>query len=457
MLVLALAAQFAFGTDARRAFSPASIAALSGLFSAVGILLVSGPGRGLRVTSPMAVTVPFILGAGAFVAAPALVMFHRYSDAPQGSEVLFLTTAVWGASLALLSVTSWRRLPLTVFSAVLGLAGVAGIVANWERPSSFSLFIRYRAEEAWMIAAGVIWALLWLWMSRQRERDDVTRSALAASAGAIVGGLVLALGRGVTPGELVAAVTSPGMLVYCLACGVVSAAAVMLVRASGAGALAGASLLPAAALTVVTLVEQATTPLGPQPILLGPATAGAVIALAACVLLWTRDAGPEGPRKPALAAAIAAGIGALAGVAALVTPALEAHVTGLRTSGQHFEMSYVMSGFEVVGPWVALGLAGIVLALALWAPARSAIRSAAVVAAGAAWPLVWATPLHTLTTFVPSEVQVDFGSEFASITFSKMAIPASLIALAGAGVGLALLLVGRSRSASEPDSRGGIS
>lgn len=476
VLILALATQFAFGTDARRSFSPELIGVVSGVFAAVGIAAVAGSPRGLRVRSPMDVVIPLVLGALAFVAAPALVMFHRYSDAPQGSEVLFLTTAAWGAILALLGTRVWKRLPLSVASAVLGLAGAAGVVANWERPSSFSLFIRYQAEETWMLAAGVVWALVWVWLARDSDNEDSVRSVVAAAAGALVGAAVLALGRGVGISDLATAASSTGMWMYGISTAVVVAAAVTLVRSVGPVPLAGTYFMPAAALTMITLIEQATTPLGPQPILLGPAVAGAVTAFAACVMLWT-DRSDSGLRTSAPSQAtdrgevsvsragirerlplLVSAIAVVAGVAGLVLPALEAHVTGLRPDGQQIELSYVMRGYEVVGPWVAVGLAALVLTLVLRGLRVRSGAVGALLAAGIAWPFVWATPLHTLTRFVPPEIQVDFGSEFASISFTTLTIPATLVALAGAGIGLALLLVGQRRPVtSGTDSRGDIS
>lgn len=457
VLALSLAAQFAFGTDIRREFAPEVIAVISGLAAAAGVAMVAGSPRGLKVTSPMAVLIPLALGALAFVGAPAIVMFHRYSDAPPGSEVLFLTTAAWGAIIALLAVNSWRLLPLSLASVVIGLAGVIGIVANWERPSSFSLFIRYQGEEAWMLVAGVAFGLLWWWLARARDHDDSTRAAVAAAVGALLGAVLLAFGRGVGLQDLAQAASSVGLWMYALSTAAVAAAAVTLVRAAGASAVAGVFFLPAAALTAITLIEQATTPMGPQPILLGPAMAGAITAVAACVLLWTGDGDSDAPprsRWPLLVslAAVAAGI------AGLALPALEAHVTGRMTSGQQLDLTYVLRGYEVMGPWAVFGLALAVLALVLSRSKVRPIHVGALLAAGLAWPFVWATPLHTLTRFVPSEVQVDFGSEYAAITFSKLAIPATLLSLAGAGVGLALLSSAqRAQSATRQTTRGDVS
>ena len=78
------------------------------------------------------------------------------------------------------------------------------------------------------------------------------------------------------------------------------------------------------------------------------------------------------------------------------------------TDGQTFDARFVLRGAEAVGPWPALGIALGAAAVARYSSAIET-RAAALFVAIAAWPLVAWTPLHTLTTFIPSEVEVDFG------------------------------------------------
>ncbi|MCE5204258.1 MAG: hypothetical protein ABFC80_03225 [Coriobacteriales bacterium] len=459
MLVLASAMQFAFGTEALRTFSGGTVVVVGGIAAFIGVIAVAGPAVKLTVRSPMAVVVPFVLGALALVAAPALVMFHRYSDAPSGSEVLFLTTAVWGGVLAVLTTRRWRDAPPRLAIAVLGLSGAAAVVANWERPSSFSPFVRHTTEQVWMVVAGVLWAVLWVRMARDRDAQESTRFAVSAAAGALVGAVVLALGQRVGVSELAHAASSPGMWAFGLSVAAVSAATVTLVRTAGAEAVAGAYFLPASALTAVTFVEQATTPLGPQPVQVAPALAGSVVALAACVFAWPRPERANGPAlHPVHSATVVSVLGVVAALVGMALPALEANVAGMRSSGAHFAASYVMRGYEVAGTWLALGLALCVLAQSMSGWRLQPGRAVALVAAFLAWPLVWSTPLHTLTRFIPYEVQVDLGSEFASISFDTLPIPATLVAVAGAAAGLALLLLRQNRPAETgTGSRGDIS
>jgi hypothetical protein len=474
-MVLALAFAFAFGTEARRTVSAEAFGVAAGIAAALGIGIVAGPARRIEAFDPGRSLAAFGLGAAALTLAPYVVMLNRYSDAPPGSEVLFLTTAASGALLALGLAFATRgggaRLMLVV-GAVLGLGGVAGVVANWERPSSFSPFFRYVSEETWLLAAGAAVALLWWWLDRERQRGALDLAALSAAAGALAAALALGIAR-VGQLEFATAVASQGLLLFSLASAVGVAAGVVTVRGIGARGVAGAYFLPAAVLTLLTYVEQATKVFGPQPILLGPAGAGSVIALAAAVLFVAgphsspRAAGTERfgrLRRAALALSAASTVAALV---SLALPAMTAHVVGLRTDGTTLDLRFMLVGAETVGSWLMLALALGALAVSLhrarpWSypdvarRARPFVAIAALATAAAAWPFVRATPLRTLTSFVPSEVQVDFGSEFASITFSSLAAPVAFVALGGTTLALGVLLACtiRARGSVEPAAHG---
>jgi len=460
-MILALAAAFAFGTQARSTVSPEAFGVVAGLASAIGIAAVVGSPRRIGEFETTRSFVAFALGALAFVGAPYVVMLNRYTDAPPGSELLFLTTAAWGALLALVLALSRRGVPtrLTLLAgALLGLAGAAGIVANWERPSSFSPFFRYQIEESWMLAAGAAVAFAWWWLDGERQRGSLDTAALSAAGGALAAAVALGAARASVLG-FSTAIGSSGLMLYAAATAAAAAAAVVLLRAAGAGAVAGALFLPAAALTLLTYIEQATRVFGPQPILLGPAAGGIAATLAAAVLIavaaHTTPTAPPAERKqrlPSVALAVAR-VATLAAAISLALPAMAARVVGLRQDGSTLDLRFTLVGVETVGSWLVLALALGALALSIGAlrgtfhrgePSRGRLLAAvvALVAGAAGWPFVRATPLRTLTSFVPTEVQVDFGSEYATIAFSAMPVPVAVAALCGTALALGILLVG---------------
>ena len=445
IFVLASAAQFAVGIEARRTLSAEVLAAAAAVFGALGMLAVSGSVRNRVADSPRVMLTWLVLGAFGLFGAPYAVFLHRYSDAPPGSEILFLTTAAWSAILVLLTLRKRPADIVVVAGALLILGGIAGIVGNWERPSSFSPFIRYAAEERWMLLAGVAWALLWQQLGRAKDRGDVDGGAVPAAVGGILAAVLTLFARS-GEANIPSALTHGGFWLFAVAAAVAGAALLLALRSGGVRTVAGAIALPAVALTTLTLIEQATGAFGPQPILLVPALAGSIVAIAGATLVWLPD--DDGARDPARAACRLvlplSVVATLAAVVGLVLPALEGHATGLRTSGASFEATFVLRGVEVVGPWLALGIAVGALGLCL-ARVRVQTRILALAAALVAWPFVWATPLHTLTRFIPSEVQVDFGSEFAAIAFARLPVPATYVALGGAVGALALLLVCRTK------------
>ncbi len=134
-----------------------------------------------------------MVGAAGLFGAPYVVLLHRYSDAPAGSEILFLTTAAWAVMLVLLTLRGASSDLMLVSGALLVLGGVASTVGNWERPSSFSPFIRYSAEEFWMLAGGVAWALMWWFLDRSIRRGEASAAVVPLAAGGASAALLAVL------------------------------------------------------------------------------------------------------------------------------------------------------------------------------------------------------------------------------------------------------------------------
>jgi hypothetical protein len=162
-----------------------------------------------------------------------------------------------------------------------------------------------------------------------------------------------------------------------------------------------------------------------------------------------------------LVACAAAAVSALGAAASLALPAMSARVVGLRSGGATLDLRFTLLGVETVGSWLLIALALGVAAAGLRAlrampqpgelgRGRLLTIVASLAAATAAWPFVQATPLRTLTSFVPPEVQADFGSEFASIAFSSLPQPLSVASLSGTALALGVLLICIARASHQP-------
>lgn len=444
VVLVATAASSVFGTQAHQYSSAEALALLAAVGAFIGVLVVFGLPR-LRITGLADWLAPLLAGAAGFSLAPWIVMANRYTDAPPGSEVLFFSVVMWGAMLAIaLAVTSSERVS-RVGGALLAAAGAAALLANWERPSSFSPLVRYAREELFMLVAGVLWVVLVLVFRRAAQRGVLAPSALVASLGGLAAASVLAA-VGLARGSLSAAdFGGGGPVAYGIATGFAVAGMFVALRAGSAEAVAGAYLLVPATVSLIVIIEWAVGPLGPQPMILPAVYGGAAVTLAGIVVLWggRRAAGPcamwRGRGAPVRVVAAVLALAAVALVAAaFALPAMTASVTGLRTDGSDFRASFELFGYETAAAWIALGIALAALGLALERrrPVLTWPRALALGIAAAGWWFARLTPLRTLTSFIPSDVQVDYGSEFARIDFAGE--PPVLVV---AAVGGALLAV----------------
>ena len=167
--------------------------------------------------------------------------------------------------------------------AVAALAGAAGLLASWERPSSFSPFAKFPAREALMLLAGLMFAAGLLVLAGLVRRLGARTTAVVALAGAAAVGLVVAAIPLFTAG------VSPAPLLSTVYLGVTTAlfAVGLLLAVEDAGmSRASIALLGApVAVTLLSLVERVTGVYGPNPMHV-PGVAG-----------WrARDAGRVGGR-----------------------------------------------------------------------------------------------------------------------------------------------------------------
>ncbi|MBN2840441.1 MAG: hypothetical protein JXP37_05755 [Coriobacteriia bacterium] len=448
-MLVATAAWSVFGTQAHQRSSPAALAVVAAIAAFAGTMLAVGLPR-VKAGRIGDWLPPLLAGAGGFAVAPWIVMANRYTDAPPGSEVLFFTAVSWGAMLAIaLALASRERITRTGGTLV-AVAGAALMLANWERPSSFSPLVRYAREEFMMLAAGLLWVALVLVLLRASRRGTLGVSSLAAALGGLAGAAVIAA-VALRSGSLVEAHFAGGGPLGFGAAMVFAVAGMLVVLRSGrAEPIAAAHLLVPAAVSLLIIPEWALGPFGPQPMLLGAVVAGAVAVVAGIALLWpagdrSDDRAPARPPALRWVATVVALAALAAAVVALSQPSMSALVRGLRADGSQFRATFDLFGYEVAGPWLAFGIAVAALGVAFERSGRGLpwLRSVALAAAVGAWWSAGMTPLRTLTSFIPSDVQVDYGSEFARIDFSGDPSVWALAAVGGALVAVALTWVGR--------------
>jgi len=379
-------------------------------------------------------------GAVAFGLAPLMVAANRFSDAPPGSEVLFLTTAGWAViTIVLAWALSARSLPALHLAGAAGiLVGAASIVANLERPSSFSPFVRYPDQDATFLLAGVAFAAGLLVLARAARTVGAEATARSAALGAaLVGCAGWALSRTGGFGQITDAALMLALAGF--AAGGLLVGLVRLASDRGAPRAVIWTALAPVALVLVSPIERGLAPLGPTPILWGGVAAGVAVLAAGSAVVWLVPSLPQrrlfvvggapdenAPRWRVLLLVLGGGL-LLAGLWMLAAPGMRATATGVLDSGDVYRATWDMLGAETPLAWLAV-VAGAAL-VAAWADIARGLqwrRTATLAAALAlvcvlAIPLVRTTPFRTWTRWVPTDIQQAYGTEYAR--FSGVPVP----------------------------------
>jgi hypothetical protein len=132
---------------------------------------------------------------------------------------------------------------------------------------------------------------------------------------------------------------------------------------------------------------------------------------------WRRDTRPDLVPGALARIKLALAAGAVAAViVALAWPSIGVVVEAHRQA-RDVVVAWDLGGWETVAGWAAVAALALVVAAALDRRRRVAL---AAFAAAAAYPLLASTPYRTLTAGLSSDVQQDFGTEYASIVFRAL-------------------------------------
>ncbi len=427
----------------------------------VVVLIAEGlvPMRSLWAQSRSELVLAVVAGATAFWAAPLIALAQRSSDAPSGSEVLFFTTVAWGALCVALAFFAHK--PRTALSGIAGavgaLAGSAALLANWERPSSFSPFIKFPVPELVMLAAGAAFAVASISLRVVALRIGARRTVALAVIGAAVPALLWALPA--VAGQSTSLERAwPGLIALGLAVAVFAMGWVRSVGAQGVARASTALLVAPVAVSALTLLEKATASFGPDPVSWAGALSGAAAVLASAAAVWFAQAPSRsvdkigrGRRNLAAIAIAIASVAFVGSSVALFLPAIRATAEGRGTGEAFFSGTWLQPGYASAGGWLVFAACALALTAALALPERStgAVVSAGIasLACAAAYPMLTAVTLQTWSSFVPAEVQQAYGTEYAALVLEPVAAPVALVSCvvgaAAAVFSIALALLAR--------------
>jgi hypothetical protein len=441
-----------------RAPAAALGAALAAGAAVVALAAAPGPLAALRSLTRSAVLQACAGGLVAVAGAPAHIAELRMTDAPAGSLVVFWVAGGWAAvaacGAAVLALRQRRVLGAgwAVSGGLLALAGAAGVVANWERPSSFSPLVRFAPQELGMLLGGVLLLLGGLLIVRAAGTARLDGALLWAAGSALAASLVWWGASGFGKGWSALAEQPVAFALAALAWGLVCSSWPATLKAwgpaTGAAALAATPVL----LSALILLEQAVGVAGPQPLILPGVAAGSLLIIAAVAAL-ARVRAARGAAAPRLLVAAAA-LPALLAAVALSLPAILVRVD-VAVEGGMFAGSWTMSGAESVAGWAAVALAVLVIVVA--ADAGPVWPAVAALAASAAWPWLLGVPTHVWSRSLAPEIQVYYGTEYGTIAFTGLPnVPMAAAVILGAAI-LVIIVVRRvptRRGVSHPEDGG---
>jgi hypothetical protein len=387
----------------------------------VALLRTPRPLRALR-----GLTRPLVLqacagGLLAVAGAPALIAAMRMTDAPAGSIVVFWVSGGWAAVAALgaAAVALRERRVLvagwSVAGALLAVAGVAGVVADWERPSSFSPLVRFGPQELGMLLGGVLLLAGGLLLVRVASSSGMDGTLLWASASGFLVSLVWWVASGVPYGWSALVEHSVEVVLAAVAWGLVCALWPATLRAFGPAAGAAALSVTPVLLSALILLEQFVGVAGPQPLVVPGVLAGSLLVVAGvCALAHAHGAQASATPRTLMLASAAPALLALVG---LLLPAIAVRADVTVTGGV-FAGSWTMNGAESVAGWAAVALA--VLVIVAVVDARPGWPVAATLAASAAWLWLLDVPTHVWNPALAPGIQQYYGTEYGSIGFTAL-------------------------------------
>ena len=428
---------------------------------AAGALVVAALGTrdplaAVRGLSRSAAGLSALAGALAIAGAPALIAGLRMSDAPAGSIVVFWVSGGWAAmaacGAAVIAPRKRRRLSAawSIAGALLTLVGVAGVVANWERPSSFSPWVRFADREIGMMLGGLLLLVGGLLLLRVARAAKLDSAFICGAASALAVSLVWLLFSGLASGWASVASRPLETAVAALAWGLVCSSWLAVLKgwgpSVGAASLAVAPVLLSALIWVERLVGVA----GPNPLIVPGVIAGSLLVLAGVCALARASAAQEGTLRRELA--VVAAMPVAMAVVGLALPAIVAKVD-VSVQGGLFSSSWTMPGAESVAGLAAVALAVLVLVAAY--DARAVWPVLAALVASAAWPWLLDVPTHVWSAGLAPQIQIYYGTEYGSIVFSAAPNPATILGVVGGAVVMVVMMVVRLGKSAGRASRPG--
>lgn len=281
--VLCWSLDFILTTSALRVgLKPVQLVTLRFLVAAVFLLVFLVDDRFFKTKFSLKTWFLFALaGLTGVTLAQGLQVIKRYSHIPSAPDLVFIMSLtplfiLFLSFLFLREKVSWPK----ICGVLMGLVGVALIVANWERPSTFAPFVLHRFEESFVLAAALSWGFFTVLMKKIRSHTSFENAAALVISIGLAPVLITGLS---TQGLKLFAIDS-NQWFFILLLGLISSAyayifwfkALDFWEASSAG---GVLFLTPVIVTLFILLERALIPALPSPLVIGPVVFGSILIL----------------------------------------------------------------------------------------------------------------------------------------------------------------------------------
>lgn len=407
-----------------------------------------------------------------------LQVIRRYTEGQSGANILFILSL---APVVVLAVTVGLAVksslggrgeedicvaPMLVSAAGVAVAilGLVGMLANWERPSSFSPFAFFPLEELMLLGGVACWAVfLFLVAGRMRELDNLATTAFVLGGS----GLMLLVTAVVDEGAS-SLILTDGPLRLAVVLGALGAALgcyswIALTKEDATPVQISSAVLVAPVLaSLLIFIDQEQGLTGPNPMIGDPVVIGSLLALLGAAVVWTsgwwsrkprEENESVGERKVASSPAVrvvlfgAAGTGVAGALAGLLLPVRFSSIEGTMPDNTPFAARWTTQGYEAAGAWLALVAAGLVVAIVYRAARDELGWGELFMGVGVTAALLVAAPHLSDSVFVawrswiPADIQHQLGTEYVNLVQKRLASPAFAAVDVACSVTLALTIV----------------
>lgn len=244
----------------------------------------------LKKASRLDIFLIFLAAISGVVLTYLLQVIRRYSNAPPGSDIVFLQNVA--PIFIFILVVAFRMEKLTLGKVAAMAAAVLGmiiIVANWEKPSSFSPFSRFSFEEGLILLSAISFAIFAFAGKKVVERYPP--SAVAAVTVWLGTLLLFPLANRIDGFGAVLKISFQGWLIA-LILGILSSALSILLFYDALARVEATKVGSALFLTpiIITLLVKLERVFGlaffPSPLFVFPIIVGSVLVFIGVVALW---------------------------------------------------------------------------------------------------------------------------------------------------------------------------